>query len=154
MNLSETLGPNETVNPPDAMNPPEIPRPRQTTGKRVSYFRLAVVICAAVVANLGATASAAAQSRADLALKARVEAALASASDVPADSITVEVSDGVVTLSGSVVGEECGGRRTPGGFGTVQQSLGAVVRAIPGVVRLEFELRYQPAAGGAGGAGA
>ena len=31
-----------------------------------------------------------------------------------------------------------------------QQSLGAVVRAIPGVVRLEFELRYQPAAGGAG----
>ena len=72
----------------------------------------------------------------------------------PRDSITVEVSDGVVTLSGSVVCEECGGRRTPPGFGTVQQSLGAVVRAIPGVARLEFKLRYQPAAGRAGGAGA
>ncbi len=122
--------------------------------KRTSTFQLAVAICAVAVANLGVTASAAAQSPADLALKVRVEAALASASDVPADSITVAVSDGVVTLSGSVVCEECGGRRTPGGFGTVQQSLGAVVRAIPGVVRLEFELRYQPEGGPAGGAGA
>ena len=122
--------------------------------KRAPTFQLAVAICAGAIANLGVNASAAAQSPADLALKARVEAALVSASDVPADSITVEVSDGVVTLSGSVVCEECGGSRTPGGFGTVQQSLGAVVRAIPGVVRLEFKLRYQPAAGRAGGAGA
>ena len=117
---------------------------------RASTFHLAVAICAVAVANLGVTASAAAQSRTDLALKARVEAALVSASDVPADSIRVEVNDGVVTLSGSVVCEECGGRRTPPGFGTVQQSLGAVVRAIPGVERLEFKLRYQPAVGGPG----
>ncbi len=129
------------------MSPPE------TMRKRTSTFQLAVAICAVAVAHLGVTASAAAQTPADLALKARVEAALASASDVPADSITVEVSDGVVTLSGSVVCEECGGRRTPPGFGTVQQSLGAVVRAVPGVARLEFKLRYQPAAGEAGGAG-
>ena len=122
--------------------------------KRAPTFQLAVAICAGAVANLGVNASAAAQSPADLALKARVEAALVSASDVPADSITVEVSDGVVTLSGSVVCEECGGRRTPPGFGTVQQSLGAVVRAVPGVARLEFKLRYQPAAGRASGAGA
>ena len=121
---------------------------------RASAFQLAVAICAGAIANLAGTASAAAQSPADLALKARVEAALVSASDVPADSITVEVSDGVVTLSGSVACEECGGRRTPPGFGTVQQSLGAVVRAVPGVARLEFKLRYQPAAGRAGGAGA
>lgn len=122
--------------------------------RRASTFQLAVAICVGAVANLGVSESAAAQTPADLALKARVEAALANASDVPADSITVEVSDGVVTLSGSVVCEECGGRRTPPGFGTVQQSLGAVVRAIPGVARLEFKLRYQPAAGEAGGAGA
>ena len=112
--------------------------------KRTSTFQLAVAICAGAIANLGVTASAAAQSPADLALKVRIEAALVSASDIPADSITVEVRDGVVTLTGSVVCEECGGRRTPGGFGTVQQSLGAVVRAIPGVARLEFKLRYQP----------
>ena len=122
--------------------------------KKASAFQLAVAICAGTIANLGVTASAGAQSPADLELKARVEAALVSASDVPADSITVEVRDGVVTLSGSVACEECGGRRTPPGFGTVQQSLGAVVRAVPGVARLEFKLRYQPAAGRAGGAGA
>ena len=112
--------------------------------KRASTFQLAVAICAGAIANLGVTASAAAQSPADSMLKARVEAALVSASDVPADSITVEVSDGVVTLSGSVVCEECGGRRTPPGYGTVQQSLGAVVRAIPGVASVEFKLEYQP----------
>jgi len=77
-------------------------------------------------------------------LQERVEAALASASDVPADAITVVVDGGVVTLTGSVVCQECGGRRTPGGFGTVQQSLGAVVRAIPGVESVEFELEYAP----------
>ena len=130
------------------MSPPE------TVRNRASTFRLAIAICAGAVAGLGAPASAAAQTPADLALKARVEAALVSASDVPADSITVEVSDGVVTLSGSVVCEECGGRGTPPGFGTVQQSLGALVRALPGVTRLEFKLRYQPTAGQAGGAGA
>ena len=77
-------------------------------------------------------------------LRERVEAALASASDVPADALTVVVSDGVVTITGSVVCQECGGRRTPPGFGTVQQSLGAVVRAIPGVERVEFDLQYEP----------
>lgn len=128
------------------MSPPETVRRPETRRKRASTFRLAVAVCAVAVANLGAATSAVAQSPSDLALKARVEAALMSASDVPADSITVEVSDGVVTLTGSVVCEECGGRRTPGGSGTVQQSLGAVVRAVPGVARVEFHLRYQPAA--------
>jgi len=126
------------------------PRSCEAVSKRTLTFRFAIVICAAAIASLGAPASTAAQSSADRALQARVEAALASASDVPADSITVEVSGGVVTLSGSVVCEGCGGSRTPGGFGTVQQSLGAVVRAIPGVVRLEFDLRYQRGGGGAG----
>jgi osmotically-inducible protein OsmY len=88
--------------------------------------------------------SAAAQSAADQALKARVEAALESASDVPADSIAVQVSGGVVTLVDSVACEGCGGNATPGGAATVQQSLGAVVRAVPGVERVEFRLRYGP----------
>ena len=72
----------------------------------------------------------------------------------PAYALTVEVSEGVVTVTGSVVCEDCGGRRTPGGFGTVQQSLGAVVRAIPGVQSVEFTLEYtppEPPPGGGGG---
>lgn len=85
-----------------------------------------------------------AQSVTDEALEARVAAALRSASDVPADMIDVTVLDGVVTLSGSVACEKCGGRSTPPAYGTVQQSLGAVVRAVPGVNRVEFELRYRP----------
>ena len=135
------------------MNPPRTMSPPETMRKRAFTFHLAAAICAVAVASLGVPAAAAAQSRADEALKARVEAALESASDVPADSIAVEVRNGVVTLTGSVVCDECGGRRTPGGFGTVQQSLGAVVRAIPGVESVEFKLEYAPRAGPPGGAG-
>ena len=118
----------------------------ETVRKRAHTFHLALAICAGAIANLGAS-TAAAQSPADLALKVRVEAAIQSASDVPAESIAVEVSDGIVTLTGSVVCEECGGRRTPNGSGTVQQSLGAIVRAIPGVTSVEFKLEYEPRSG-------
>ena len=121
--------------------------------KGASTIHLAVALCFGAAVALGARGSAAAQSVPDEVLKERVEAALERASDVPADSITVEVSNGVVTLTGSVVCEDCGGRGTPGGFGTVQQSLGAVVRAIPGVESVEFELEYEPRAGPSGGAG-
>jgi osmotically-inducible protein OsmY len=85
-----------------------------------------------------------AQSDADAALRMRVEAALAGAADIPADSIMVQVRSGVVTISGSVLCDGCGGRATPSGTGTVQQSVGAVVRAVPGVERVEFLLRYGP----------
>ena len=98
----------------------------------------------AVMVALAAAAPAAAQTQADAALQARVEAALASASDVPADSISVQVRQGVVTLTGSVVCDGCGGNATPAGAATVQQSLGAVVRAVPGVERVAFRLRYAP----------
>jgi osmotically-inducible protein OsmY len=108
--------------------------------KRTSTFRLAVAVSFGAALALGACASGVP----DEVLQERVEAALASASDVPADALTVVVSDGVVTITGSVVCQECGGRRTPPGFGTVQQSLGAVVRAIPGVERVEFDLEYEP----------
>jgi osmotically-inducible protein OsmY len=85
-----------------------------------------------------------AQNSADAMLKARVESALEKASDVSASPIAVAVSDGVVTLTGSVACEACGARRTPAGFASVQQSLGAVVRAVPGVERVAFDLQYQP----------
>lgn len=125
----------------------------RTVRWRASTFRCAVAISFGATLSLGACGSEATQSVPDEVLRTRVEAALESASDVPADSITVDVSNGVVTLRGSVVCEDCGGSFTPGGFGTVQQSLGAVVRAIPGIVRVEFELEYEPRAGGSGGAG-
>ncbi len=111
-----------------------------TVRKRASRFHLAVALSFGVAVVLGACGSGVP----DEVLKERVESALASASDVPAGSIAVEVSDGVVTLTGSVVCQECGGRRTPPGSGTVQQSLGAVVRAIPGVTSVEFDLEYEP----------
>lgn len=78
----------------------------------------------------------------DSLLVARIEAALEAASDLPADSITVSASDGVVTVTGSLVCADCGGTRTPSGTGTVQQSLGAVIRAVPGVERVLFDLVY------------
>ena len=84
-----------------------------------------------------------AQNYSDIALKGRVESALQGAADLPASTITVEAMDGVVTLIGSVVCDTCGGARTPPGVRTIQQSLGAVVRAIPGVKRIEFDLNFQ-----------
>jgi hypothetical protein len=86
----------------------------------------------------------AAQTVPDDALRARLEAVIASAADLPADSIVVQVERGVVTISGSVLCEGCGGNATPGGSSTVQQSLGAVVRAVPGVTSVRFALRYRP----------
>jgi hypothetical protein len=112
------------------------------TERRSSTLRHLLLICVAMAVGLGVGGSAAAQEPGDDVLKARVEAALKAASDLPADSITVVVSQGVVTLKGSVVCDECGGGRTPGGSGTIQQSLGAVVRAVPGVRSARFELRY------------
>ena len=113
--------------------------------RRTSRVRLVLAIWGGAVASFGLCGSAAAQSSADVALKTRIEAALEAASDLPADgAITVGVSRGRVTLTGSVACDECGGRRTTPGFGSVQQSLGAVVRAIPGVERVEFELEYVP----------
>lgn len=81
---------------------------------------------------------------ADSALAARVDAAIRAASDVPADSVRVIAVEGTVDVTGSVMCDGCGGTRTPGGTGTVQQSLGAVVRAVPGVEQVRFFLRYRP----------
>jgi len=116
-----------------------------------SMFRVALAICAAAAVSACIYGSAVAQSDPDAMLADRVEAAIVSASDLPVDSLTVEASDGVVTITGSLVCEECGGNSTPPGAATIQQSLGAVVRAVPGVERIEFNLQYRPAAGAGGG---
>ena len=70
-------------------------------------------------------------------------AAVVNASDLP-PGFDVQVSEGVVQIKGSVICDECGGMRTPGHIGTIQQSLGGVVRAIPGVMRVDFDLSYGP----------
>ena len=77
----------------------------------------------------------------DANIKAQVESALANATDLPPE-LSVEVSEGLVLISGSLACEGCGGLRTPGNIGTVQQSLGSVVRAVPGVMRVDFDLSY------------
>ena len=101
-------------------------------------FAMAILLAACLAAPISA------QATPDVALRARIEAALAGAADLPADSLTVAVRDGIVTLTGSVLCDACGGNATPGGAGTVQQSLGAVVRAVPGVTSVRFALRYRP----------
>ena len=79
----------------------------------------------------------------DEALAEQVRTALVNASDVPGSQLSVEVEDGVVTLRGSLACSDCGGLATPGGAGTVEQSVGAIVRAVPGV----REVRFATAAG-------
>jgi len=113
--------------------------------RRTSRVHLVLAICSGAAVSFALCGSAAAQSPADVALKTRIEASLEAASDLPADgAIAVAVSGGTVTLTGSVACNECGGRRTTPGFGSVQQSLGALVRAIPGVEKVEFQLEYVP----------
>jgi len=97
-----------------------------------------MVLLAACAAGVSGT-----QTSADAALEARVSAAIAGASDLPTDAFDITAEGGVVHIAGSVVCEGCGGMQTPGGIQTIQQTLGAVVRAVPGVERVEFDLTYQ-----------
>ncbi len=107
-------------------------------------FRLGLAALVVLVLSACTLGIAGAQSSADAALEARVTAAIENASDLPDGTLAVDASDGVVRISGSVACEDCGGMLTPGGVQTIQQSLGAVVRAVPGVERVEFELAYEP----------
>lgn len=109
----------------------------------VFALRIAFAVYLAAAVSACTYGSAAAQSSPDALLADRVETAIMGASDLPVNSIVVEASNGVVTITGSVVCEECGGSRTPPGVGTIQQNLGAVVRAVPGVERVEFDLAYR-----------
>jgi len=70
---------------------------------------------------------------------------LLSAADVPGSQLEVVVTDGVVTITGSIECEPCGGRTTPGGSGTIAQSVGAIVRAVPGVESVRFLVESEAA---------
>lgn len=105
--------------------------------------RLAVAWALALGVFAAAPAPTTAQSTADSVLAARVASALRAASDLPADSISVSARSGVVTLKGSLLCDDCGGNSTPGGTSTIQQNLGAVVRAVPGVRDVVFDLVYR-----------
>ena len=72
-------------------------------------------------------------------IRTQIQSAIASTSDLPQELVVV-VNQGMVMVSGSLDCEECGGLRTPGTLGTVQQSLGAIVRAVSGVNSVTFEL--------------
>jgi len=104
---------------------------------------MCMLACVVLAGSPRLAASQTASTRADSVLVARVVTVLESASDLPERAISVRATNGVVTLAGSVVCAECGGSSTPNGSGTVQQSLGAVVRAVPGVQGVLFELVYR-----------
>ncbi len=85
----------------------------------------------------------AAPEQTDAELQTQIEALIKQQSDLP-QGLQVTVTEGRVMLTGSLECEECGGNATPGTEDTIQQSLGAVVRAIPGVIDLQFAFAVQP----------
>lgn len=79
----------------------------------------------------------------DADLLAAIAALLAQQTDLPS-GLAVVVNAGRVTISGSLECADCAGWETPGTAGTVQQSVGAVVRAVPGVVDVRFAFATTP----------
>ena len=75
-------------------------------------------------------------------IKSQIEYTIALSEDLP-QQIGVQVLEGVVIITGVLDCEDCGGMRTPGNLGTVQQSLGAVVRAVEGVREVIFDLSLE-----------
>jgi len=106
--------------------------------------RAAFAVGATLALTACASGFARAQNDADAALEVSVTNAIENASDLPVETLSVDANDGVVRVTGSLVCADCGGMSTPGGVQTIQQSLGAVVRAVPGVERVEFDLTYRP----------
>jgi len=103
---------------------------------------LAILILAAAAVSACAPEADNAPESPDAALEARVAAAISSATDLPANAFSVSANNGTITITGSVACDDCGGLETPPGIQSIQQTLGAVVRAVPGVRSLEFELEY------------
>ena len=80
---------------------------------------------------------------ADAELQAQIEAVLQEQPDLP-PGLQVAVEAGRATISGNLDCEDCAGQATPGTLGTVQQSVGAVVRAVPGVTAVQFSFSSAP----------
>ena len=76
-------------------------------------------------------------------IQAQIATLLSSQPDLPT-GLQVAVVSGRVTISGSLVCKDCAGQETPGSYGSVQQSVGAVARAVPGVAEVVFALTTQP----------
>jgi osmotically-inducible protein OsmY len=100
-----------------------------------------LVILAACDSATGPTGAVTESASVDDQIQTQVESAIANASDLPS-GLSIDVTNGVVSISGSVACEDCPGLRTPANVGTIQQTLGAIVRAIPGVTRVDFDLDY------------
>lgn len=123
-------------------------QPTNPAAMNISRIAAAIVVVLLVLAvgcspepvGSESSASIAEQQPDPAALQAAIESAIDQATDLPQEALLVEVSDGAVTIAGSIACEECGGLYTPGNVGTIQQSLGAVVRAVPGVESVSFEL--------------
>ena len=108
----------------------------QTVARRVAFLALVTLIVSAAVGCVTrAVTTTTSDGVDDEVLTERVATALASASDVDADRITIEASGGVVTVNGLVAN------------GLEQQSVGAIVRAIPGVEAVRFSLAFEPTDG-------
>jgi hypothetical protein len=108
--------------------------------KKVATFVAPIVVCLVAFGAYGVDVQAQ-RKPSDEALKARVQAALASATDVPGRDITVDVKGGVVNLTGRVPSDAMRGAAYPGAF--LQQSVGAIVRAIPGVKDVRFSVQFE-----------
>jgi len=77
----------------------------------------------------------------DVRIKSQVESAIVGAADLP-DGFSVTVDGGLVSIGGTLACEDCGGMRTPANIGSIQQTLGAIVRSVPGVRQVQFDLDY------------
>ena len=98
------------------------------------FSSLCLTLTFGVLVAVGMTGCAARQTNAtpgDALLQSRVEAALAGAADLDDAAIAVQARHGVVTITGRVASV------------TEQQSVGAIVRAIPGVSDVRFSLTIE-----------
>ncbi|MFM1896855.1 MAG: hypothetical protein RLZZ385_1929 [Pseudomonadota bacterium] len=107
---------------------------------RLPAFFLVLMLAACNPADPGSVVMPGSAVVDDAHLQSQVESALLAATDLPGANFVVEVNGGVVAISGSLACETCGGYSTPGGAGNVQMTLGAVVRAVPGVQEVRFQL--------------
>lgn len=123
----------------DLRGPPY--RVMQTMKKSGAPLYLALIASAVVTLGIYAAEPQGARKSSDEALKTRVQAALMSASDVPGREITVDVAGGVVTLKGQLSSDSMRGVAYPTAI--LQQSVGAVVRAVPGVKDVRFLLQIE-----------